>query len=90
MPEFRDTFLSPRNDTTEYIARAMDRSGGDVGSRSGEQLARELMAATFSQGEWRRMGPRAVRKACEPKANEWQVPLPSPDSFSRAMGRRRK
>ena len=53
-------------------------------------LAKELMAAAFPQGEWRQMGIRAVRKGCEREAKKRQVPLPSPDSFSRAMGRRRK
>ena len=48
------------------------------------------MAATFPQGEWRRMGVTAVRKRCEVEAEKRQVQLPSPDSFSRAMGRRRK
>jgi hypothetical protein len=52
------------------------------------RLAKELMAAEFPQGEWRQMKPMAVRKRCEEKAKTRQVPLPSPDSFSRAMGRR--
>jgi hypothetical protein len=53
------------------------------------RLAKELMAATFPQGEWRRMGVRAVRKRCEQEAETREVQLPSPDSFSRAMGRRK-
>jgi hypothetical protein len=54
------------------------------------RLANELMDATFPQGEWRQMGVRAVRKRCEQQAKTGGVQLPSPDSFSRAMGRRRK
>jgi hypothetical protein len=52
------------------------------------RLAKELMDAAFPQGEWRQMGIRAVRKGCEQEAKARPVPLPSPDSFSRAMGRR--
>ena len=54
------------------------------------RLAKELMDAAFPQGEWRRMGVRTVRKDCEQEAKTRRVQLPSPDSFSRAMGRRRK
>ena len=54
------------------------------------RLAKELMDAAFPQSEWRQMGVRAVRKGCEQEANTRQVQVPSPDSFSRAMGRRRK
>jgi hypothetical protein len=53
-------------------------------------IAKELMDAIFQQGEWRQMGVRAVRKGCEQEAKTRRVPLPSEDSFSRAMGRRRK
>jgi hypothetical protein len=61
----------------------------DADRRWSVRLAKELMAAVFPQGEWRRMGPMAVRKRCEPEAEARQVQLPSPDSFSRAMGRRK-
>ena len=54
------------------------------------RLAKELMDAVFPQGEWRQMAVRAVRKGCEQEAKKRQVPLPSSDSFSRAMDRRRK
>ena len=54
------------------------------------RLAKELMDAAFPQGEWRQMGVRTVRKGCEQEAKTRRVQLPSPDSFSRAMGRRRK
>jgi hypothetical protein len=54
------------------------------------RLAKELMDAAFPQGAWRQMGVRAVRKGCEPEAKKRHVQLPSPDSFSRAMGHRRK
>jgi hypothetical protein len=54
------------------------------------RLAKELMDAAFPQGEWRQLGIRAVRKGCEQKAKTRGMPLPSADSFSRAMGRRRK
>lgn len=54
------------------------------------RLAKQLMDATFSQDEWRQMGVRAVRKRCEGEATKRRVQLPSPDSFSRAMERRRK
>ena len=54
------------------------------------RLAKDLMAAEFPQGEWRQMKPTAVRKRCEQKAKTRQVQLPSPDSFSRAMGHRRR
>jgi hypothetical protein len=60
-----------------------------AGRKRSVHLAKELMAAVFPQGEWRRMGPMAVRKRCEPEAEARQVQLPSPDSFSRAMGRRK-
>jgi hypothetical protein len=50
--------------------------------------AKELMAAVLRNGEWRTMGPKEVCSACEPEAKRRQVKLPSPDSFSRAMGRR--
>jgi hypothetical protein len=53
-------------------------------------LAKKLMAAVFPQGEWRQMSLKAVRKSCESEATKRQVQLPSPDSFSRAMGRRHK
>jgi hypothetical protein len=61
-----------------------------AGRKRGAPLAKELMAAVFPEREWRRMGIRAVRKRCAPTAKAWGMPLPSPDSFSRAMGRRRK
>ena len=54
------------------------------------RLAKELMDAAFPQGEWRQMGVRTVRKVCEQEAKKRRVQLPSSDSFSRAMGRRRK
>lgn len=54
------------------------------------RLAKELMDAAFPQGEWRQMGVRTVRKVCDKEAKTRRVQLPSPDSFSRAMGRRRK
>jgi hypothetical protein len=54
------------------------------------RLAKELMDAAFPQGEWRQMGVRAVRKGCEQEAKTRRVQLPSSDSFSRAMGHRRK
>jgi hypothetical protein len=54
------------------------------------RLAKELMDTVFPRGEWRQMGPRAVRKGCEQEVNTRRVQLPSSDSFSRAMGRRRK
>jgi hypothetical protein len=60
------------------------------GRKRSVRLAKELMAAVFPEGEWRRMGPVAVRKRCEPEAEARQVELPSADSFSRAMGRRSK
>jgi hypothetical protein len=62
----------------------------DANRRPGVRLAKELMDATFSQDEWRRMGVRAVRKGCELIAEARQVPLPSADSFARAMERRHK
>ena len=73
---------------TEYIAQSMARSGGDDGPKV--RLAKELMGAAFPQGKWRQMGIRAVRKGCEQEAKRRSVQLPSPDSFSRAMGRRRR
>ena len=54
------------------------------------RLAKELMAAVFPQGEWRQMKIKAVQKGCEQEAKTRGVPLPSVDSFSWAMGRRRK
>jgi hypothetical protein len=54
------------------------------------RLAKELMDAVFLQREWRRMKVVVVRKRCEPIARARGVQLPSPDSFSRAMGRRKK
>jgi hypothetical protein len=59
------------------------------GRKRSVRLAKELMATVFPEGEWRRMGPMAVRKRCEPEAEARQVELPSSDSFSRAMGRRK-
>jgi hypothetical protein len=53
------------------------------------RLAKELMDIAFPQGEWRQMGVRAARKGCEQDAKTRRVQLPSPDSFSRAMGRRK-
>src|SRR5262245_61049614 len=52
--------------------------------------ARELMDVVYPNREWRTMGIRPVRKACEPIAKTRQVALPSADSFARAMGRRHK
>jgi hypothetical protein len=52
------------------------------------RLAKELMTETYPNSEWQTMGIRAVRYGCEDLANAKQVPLPSADSFARAMGRR--
>ena len=82
--------LRPLGDMTEYIAQSMARSGGDDDDGPKVRLAKELMDAALPQGGWRQMGVRAVRKGCEQEAKTRRVPLPSPDSFSRAMGRRRK
>jgi hypothetical protein len=59
------------------------------GRKRSVRLAKELIEATFPQSEWRRMGVTAVRKCCEQEAETREVQLPSPDSFSRAMGRRK-
>jgi hypothetical protein len=53
------------------------------------RFAKELMAAKFPGDEWQAMKIKAVRKACEEGARARGRPLPSADSFSRAMGRRR-
>jgi hypothetical protein len=54
------------------------------------QRARELMNAVYANGEWRTMMIKAVHAGCteEARAREWR--LPSPDSFSIAMGRRKR
>ena len=66
----------------------MDNARGADGPKV--RLAKDLMDAALPQGEWRQMGVRTVRKRCEEEAKTRRVPLPSPDSFSRAMARRRK
>jgi hypothetical protein len=53
------------------------------------RLAKRLMGTKFPGGEWHKMGPRAVRHACEELAEAWSVKLPGADSFARAMGRRK-
>jgi hypothetical protein len=59
-----------------------------IAKQSMVMLAKELMRETFPQEEWRTMGPRKVRHACEGAAEKRKKKLPSPDSFARAMGRR--
>jgi hypothetical protein len=63
---------------------------GSPSSSAGPQVehARELMTAVFPSGDWTSMGPVAVRHACEAEARNGNRPLPSTDSFARAMGRR--
>jgi hypothetical protein len=67
---------------------SMDNSEDEDGPKV--RLARELMGAVFPQDEWRQMKIKAVQKGCEQEAKTRGVPLPSPDSFARAMGRRRR
>jgi hypothetical protein len=52
------------------------------------RLAKELIAATYSGGEWRTMRTVNIRHGCAPAAEARGVRLPSTDSFSRALGRR--
>jgi hypothetical protein len=52
------------------------------------RFARELMEKRFPRGEWRQMGIRAVRHACEKLPGAKSKKLPGVDSFARAMGRR--
>jgi hypothetical protein len=51
--------------------------------------AKELMAIAYPGGEWRSMMIKAVHRGCEKEAKARGWKLPSPDSFSRAMGRRK-
>jgi hypothetical protein len=53
------------------------------------RFAKELMQKRFRRDEWRTMGPRAVRHACERLAQKQEKRLPGVDSFARAMGRRK-
>jgi hypothetical protein len=56
------------------------------------RLAKELMAITFPQGQWQGMTAAAVRHRCDLDSRvkavlkEKNKPLPSRDSFARAMG----
>jgi len=60
----------------------------DEPQRPAVRRAKELMAAVFPNDEFRTMKVKVVWSACAPEAKIRQIPLPSPDSFSRAMGRR--
>jgi hypothetical protein len=52
--------------------------------------AKILMGAVYRNGEWRSMMIKAVRDACAKEAQGRGWRLPSTDSFSIAMGRRRR
>jgi hypothetical protein len=58
------------------------------------RLARELMVITFPDGQWQDMDPAGVRHRCgqdlqvKARLKGIEKPLPSRDSFARAMGRR--
>lgn len=54
------------------------------------RFAKELLAATFPRNEWRTMTIKVVRHVCASEAEARGRRLPSPDSFARAMGRRRR
>jgi hypothetical protein len=50
--------------------------------------AKELMAVAYPRGEWQSMTIKAARHGCTKEAAARRWKLPSPDSFSIAMGRR--
>jgi hypothetical protein len=52
--------------------------------------AKTLMDVVYSNGEWRSMMIKVVRNGCAGEAQRRGWRLPSPDSFSIAMGRRRR
>ena len=52
--------------------------------------AKELMQAVYPNREWRQMMIKAVRDGCAGEAQRREWRLPSPDSFSIAMVRRRR
>jgi hypothetical protein len=56
----------------------------------GIRRAKKLIKITFPNGEERGLKTRVVRKDCERAAKTLNEPLPSADTFARAMGRRRK
>jgi hypothetical protein len=70
-------YLSP-----SQLAPRQQKDGPQV------RRAKELMAAAYPGGEWRSMMIKAVHRECGKEANARGWKLPSPDSFSRAMGRR--
>jgi hypothetical protein len=72
------------------IVRISEQPPSKINNLRGRKLARALIDTVYPQGEWRQMKGVVVRKGCEKEAKTRSVQLPSADSFSRAMCRRRK
>jgi hypothetical protein len=71
------------------IVRISEQLPSKINNLRGRKLAWALIDTVYPQGEWRQMKGVVVRKGCEKEAKRRSVRLPSPDSFSRAMCRRK-
>jgi hypothetical protein len=88
-PEWREPPSGPAEEAP--IPQPIITSPPSSEKKDGPQVryARELMTAKYPEGEWRTMSIVTVRKGCEKAAETGKRPLPSADSFARAMGRQK-
>jgi hypothetical protein len=96
----REVGRLPPESQTEQPAQESQAERSEPDSQQTKQpgpairLARELMAVVYPQGQWRELDPAAVRHACDKDLKAQALlkrkakPLPSRDSFARAMERR--
>jgi hypothetical protein len=80
--------LAQQQPPTEASAPAPDEPAEEDGWQV--KRIKTALSVACPNEEHKKMSIRAVRKACESEFENRGWPLPGPDSFSRALGRRRR